>query len=263
MPPSPPSFSPTSPRRESIPENAAFPSVRPLGETLPSPPQYTRNLPPGQRRLGPQPVVAAGPSRVVGFQPISRTISARNVEANAASTVGNTQQQSALTSGRPQVKSSTSFGDLNPPKDIHDEFKYLHLGDRKMKMVITRGVGPPVGKFGKEGKGKPRRVKVDEVGGRVEGFVEVGKVDGCVGLDLTVSAHTLSTLASLTRCLGYRTIALHALLQRTTFPPAQPPSRQTPNRSIPLADTRPVKRQRQGQRCGTDHPSSHHIRLWL
>lgn len=61
------------------------------------------------------------------------------------------------------------------------------MGDRKMKVVITRGVGPAVGRFGKEGRAKPRRVKVDEVGGRVEGFIEVGKVDACIGLDVTVS----------------------------------------------------------------------------
>ena len=78
--------------------------------------------------------------------------------------------------------------ELHPPKDVNDDFKYLHMGDRKMKVVITRGVGKPVGQFGKERRGKPRSVLVDSVGGRVEGFVEVGKVDACVGLDLTVSA---------------------------------------------------------------------------
>lgn len=96
--------------------------------------------------------------------------------------------RSALTSGRPLVKSSTSFADLDPPRDVHDDTKYLHVGDKKMKMVITRGVGPPVGRHGKDGRGKPKRIKVDEVGGRVEGFVEVGKVDGCYELELIVSA---------------------------------------------------------------------------
>ncbi|KAJ9111061.1 hypothetical protein QFC19_001259 [Naganishia cerealis] len=68
------------------------------------------------------------------------------------------------------------------------------MGDRKMKVVITQGVGPGVGRFGKEGRPKPRRVMVNEVGGRVEGFVEVGKVDGCVGLDVTVTGRSLCTL---------------------------------------------------------------------
>jgi hypothetical protein len=125
----------------------------------------------------------AGPSRVVGFQPISQTTS-----SSGNATASSSGIRSALTSARPtEIKSSTTFGDLHPPKDVHDDFKYLHMGDRKMKLVITRGVGKPVGQFGKERKGKPRSVLVDAVGGRVEGFIEVGKIDACVGLDLSVS----------------------------------------------------------------------------
>lgn len=125
----------------------------------------------------------AGPSRVVGFQPISQTISAQ-----AEATASTSGIRSALTSAKPtEIKSSTTLGELRPPKDVNDDFKYLHMGDRKMKLVITRAVGKPVGQFGKERKGKPRNVLVNAVGGRVEGFVEVGKVDACVGLDITVS----------------------------------------------------------------------------
>lgn len=153
----------------------------PIGETLPSPPQYERNLPPGQRRLGAEPM--SGPSRVVGFQPITRTISAQAEGATTSYSV-----RSALTSARPpEVKSATTLKELHPPMDVNDDFKYLHMGDRKMKVVITRGVGKPVGQFGKDRRGKPRSVLVDSVGGRVEGFVEVGKVDACIGLDMTVS----------------------------------------------------------------------------
>ncbi|KAJ9094942.1 hypothetical protein QFC21_005734 [Naganishia friedmannii] len=184
-------FSSTSPRRESLRDNAAFPSVHTLNETLLSPPQYTRDLQPGQVRLANATSSTPGPSRVIGFQPISRGLSSGG--GNPAPDVPSTR--SALTSARPpDVRSSTSFSDLHPPRDVHDEFKYLHLGDRKMKVVITRGVGPAVGRFGKEGRPKPRRVKVDEVGGRVEGFIEVGKVDACIGLDVTISGRSLCTL---------------------------------------------------------------------
>lgn len=136
----------------------------------------------------------AGHSRVVGFQPLARTVSAQ--PSAAAST-----SRSALTSGRPVVKSSTTFKDLDPPKDVNDEFKYLHIGDKKMKLVITRGMGPPVGKYGKEGRGKPKRLMVDEVGGRVEGFVEIGNVDACYQLELIVSTSraSISTVSDLCR----------------------------------------------------------------
>lgn len=70
---------------------------------------------------------------------------------------------------------------------MNDDFKYLHIGDGKMKLVITRGMGPPVGKFGKEHRGKPKFIKVDDVGGRVEGFVQIGNVDACYELELIVS----------------------------------------------------------------------------
>lgn len=138
----------------------------------PSPPAYSSSVPPGQVRL---------------IAPSTITNPSNDFEISEGFE-GLVAHQAEDVTGRPESSSSSTDGCEKEPEHS------LRIGDQKrLYVVITSPLGPNLPPWDKYGQGRPRFIKVNQRGQEISGHIDVGKMEGCVRLEVSLIGRLTST----------------------------------------------------------------------